>query len=168
MKNIFYILLVLFCCTNLFAESNQTTSSSQAFLPCIVSSITDGDTIRVINPSHQEQKIRIYGIDTPEPDQDYGPEATDRLRKLIDGKDVTLNVTGSDRYNRVVAIVMKDSVDIGLVLIKDGYAWAYRKYLDPGRLQKYVEAENYARNKKLGLWKNAGAVAPWDYRKSNR
>lgn len=168
MKNIFYALLVLFCCTNLFAENNQITSSANYILPCIVSSITDGDTIRIVTQSHQVKKIRLYGIDTPEIDQTYGPEATEKLRKLIDGKSIILDIKGTDRYGRTVAIVMKDSVDIGLVLIKEGYAWAYRKYLDPVRLQKYVEAENYARSKKLGLWKNAGAVAPWDYRNGNK
>jgi len=165
MKNIFYVLTVLLLCTNLYAENNQTSSSTQALIPCMVSSITDGDTIRVITPSQQEQKIRTYGIDCPEPGQDYGPEATERLRKLIDGQYVTLDVKDTDRYGRTVAIIMKDSVDIGLLMVREGYAWASRKYLGPAYLKKYIEAETYARNKKLGLWKNGMAIEPWVYRK---
>jgi len=160
MKNIFYTLVVFLLSTNLFAESNP-----QTLIPCMVSSITDGDTIRVITPSQQEQKIRLYGIDCPEPGQNYGPEATERLRKLLDGQYITLDVKDVDRYGRTVAIIMKDSVDIGLLMVKEGYAWAYRKYLRPEYLKKYIEAETYARNKKLGLWKNAMAIEPWVYRK---
>jgi len=67
-----------------------------------------------------------------------------------------------------VAIIMKDSVDIGLLMVKEGYAWAYRKYLGPAYLKKYIEAETYARNKKLGIWKNGMAIEPWIYRKGNK
>jgi endonuclease YncB( thermonuclease family) len=92
-------------------------ANSQYLSTGIVRSIVDGDTIWIIDSQKKEQKIRLYGIDCPEIDQAYGIEAAEFLKSLIDGQSVKLIITGHDRYDRVVAIVMKDSQDIGLKLI---------------------------------------------------
>ena len=63
MKHTILILLILF----LF------TSYSYAF-EGIVILISDGDTITVVNNGKPE-KIRLYGIDTPESKQAFGNEA---------------------------------------------------------------------------------------------
>lgn len=166
MKNIILFLVTILLFTNSIAEQNSTPAS-QSIITGTVRSVVDGDTLYIIDSSRNEQKIRIYGIDCPEPKQAYGTEAKEKLRSFIDGKTITLIVTGHDRYGRVVGIVLKDSVDVGLSLVKSGHAWAYRKYLGPEYLTKYIEAESYAKNKKLGLWEKGNAVEPWNYRRKN-
>lgn len=163
MKKIIFI--IFFIASIACANQQYPVASNASQTSGVVRSVVDGDTIWVIEDSQKEQKIRIYGIDCPEPNQDHGPEAEEVLRKTIDGKRVDLIITGSDRYGRVVAIIMKDGRDIGLYLVKNGHAWAYRKYLDGSHLKEYVEAENFARNKKLGLWKSGTAVEPWVFRR---
>jgi endonuclease YncB( thermonuclease family) len=46
-------------------------------------------------------------------------------------------------------------------LVKNGYAFAYRRYSD-----QFVQDEEYAKLNQLGLWKMKFDF-PWDYRKKN-
>lgn len=67
--------------------------------------------------------------------------------------------------------VTVDGVDLGLALIQQGYAWHFKKYQrtqpKPDRAV-YSEAEDAAREKRIGLWRDADPVPPWDWRKTNR
>ncbi len=47
-------------------------------------------------------------------------------------------------------------------MIANGYAWHYKKY---STNQLLAKAEINARKNKIGIWKNANAVAPWNFRK---
>jgi endonuclease YncB( thermonuclease family) len=57
--------------------------------------VVDGDTL-VVQIGSAQEKVRIEGIDTPEtvdprkPVQCFGPEASNRMKALITGKQVTL------------------------------------------------------------------------------
>ena len=46
--------------------------------------IVDGDTIQVIDSNGIKFKIRLLGIDTPEPKQRFGYESSLSLKKIID------------------------------------------------------------------------------------
>ena len=166
MKNIILFLVTILLFTNSVAEQ-KSIPDSRSIITGTVRNIVDGDTLHIIDSSRNDKKIRIYGIDCPEQKQAYGAEAKEKLRSIVDGKMITVIVTGHDRYGRVVGIVLKDSVDVGLSLVKSGHAWAYRKYLDPEYLSKYIEAEGYAKNGKIGLWEKGDAVEPWNYRRKN-
>lgn len=50
-------------------------------------------------------------------------------------------------------------------LIKAGLGWWYFSYSKDDSLGKIQES---AKNKKIGLWQDINAVAPWDYRKMKR
>jgi endonuclease YncB( thermonuclease family) len=47
-------------------------------------------------------------------------------------------------------------------MIKDGYAWHYKKY---SKDNSFAKAEQQARAGRKGLWNNNNAVAPWEFRK---
>lgn len=99
-------------------QADDTTTS----LVGVVSSVTDGDTIRM-----GEERVRIIGIDTPERGSCGFSESGQRLRELIDGR--TVSVVGSpgqarDRYRRLLGYVMVGEVDAGRVLIGEGHAVA--------------------------------------------
>jgi micrococcal nuclease len=59
--------------------------------------ITDGDTIIVLHNGKGE-KVRLNGIDCPERRQAFGTRARQFTSGLAFGKEITLRVTGRDRY----------------------------------------------------------------------
>jgi len=71
-----------------------------------VTHIMDGDTIGV-RSSGDYLKVRLLGIDTPESGKRCGSEASENMRRLALGKQVTLRVDPSqareDRYGRLLA-----------------------------------------------------------------
>lgn len=124
--------------------------------------VTDGDTLTVL-VNRQPVKIRLAEIDTPERGQPWGTRAKQALSDKVFGKEVGLRVVDTDRYGRTVAHVYLEGRDINREMVREGHAWAYRKYLrDPSLL----EDEAAARKAGVGLWSvpEAQAVPPWEWR----
>ena len=68
-----------------------------------------------------------------------------------------------DRYKRpVVWVYTIDGKDVSAEMLKAGMAWHYKQF---DKSKKYADLENYARKKKIGLWKDKKPVPPWEYRK---
>ncbi len=142
-----------------------------------VMQVKDGDTV-VISPIEGGQFFicRLYGIDAPEtshprfgqPGQPYGEEAKSELKKLILGQEVTVTLTGQKTYKREVCLIRKDEMDVNLEMVKRGYAWAYKQYLRRPYASEYIEAENEAREKRLGLWQDINPRPPWEFRRMMR
>jgi endonuclease YncB( thermonuclease family) len=136
-------------------------------LPVLIGKVTrviDGDTIDVLLSSGRV-RVRLNGIDAPERDQAGGKEATQWLHKRLLNQQVQLEPVSQDQYDRLVAIVHHAESNINLELVKQGQAWAYRRYL--GRSDKqFCAAEAKARRKQLGLWAASEAMnaAPWEFR----
>lgn len=126
--------------------------------------IVDGDTIDVRLDSGPI-RVRLYAVDAPEKAQPYGKEAAKALGSFIAGKQVEVEPISQDRYERMVGIVRMDEKNINSLMIRDGHAWAFRKYMKKadGPLCTF-EAE--ARQRKRGLWtlSKSERVAPWEYR----
>ena len=116
-----------------------------------VLSIGDGDTIRV-RQAGKALTVRLACIDAPETAQaPYGQQARRYLlQRLAIGREVTLNVKTTDRYGRSVAEVISDS-NINLALVEDGQAFAYRQYLGGCDAKAYLEAEERASRRRLGV-----------------
>ncbi len=129
--------------------------------------IIDGDTI-ILN----SEKIRFYGIDTPEKKQKCkdrnglsypcGEFATNELKKIISSGQLFCKKRATDRYGRSISICYVNGVDINSLMVKNGWALAYRKYS-----KDYIDEEKEAKDKKMGMW--AGKfIAPWRWRKLKR
>lgn len=132
-----------------------------------VVSITDGDTITVLDAQHQQHKIRLAGIDAPESKQPFGQASKKHLSGLVFNRDVTLDCGKTDRYRRQVCVVLVDGLDANLEQLKAGMAWWYRKYQGEQTAQQRVDyeaAEGVARAAGRGLWGDKEAVAPWEWR----
>ena len=129
-------------------------------------SITDGDTIKIVN-----KRIRLHGIDTPEKKQiciknskEYscGKEATIALIKKINKKKVVCKVQDKlDRYRRYIGVCFTGKINLNKWMVRNGYAVAYRKYS-----KDYIADENYAKKNKLGLW-SGSFIRPEKWRKIN-
>ena len=143
------------------ADSGQTTSQS---IPCRVVAISDGDTLTCLTNAKQQLKVRLHAIDAPEKQQAFGQQAKKHLSDLVYNQTVTLNITDTDRYGRTVADITLGSLNVNRQMVKDGYAWAYRRYGGT----RYAQEEKAARQAKLGLWRDEHPIEPSRWRKANK
>lgn len=134
--------------------------------------IVDADTIAVDGLPN----IRLYGIDAPEYGQscidgrharyDCGKVATAALARLFDRGDVWCEFerTGRgtvrhDLYGRILAVCGAGKIEANDHLVRNGFAWSYRK------MKPYRAAQSEAKAKALGVWAGSN-VTPWDWRKA--
>ena len=132
--------------------------------------ISDGDTITVLDNSNKEHKVRLMGIDAPEKSQAFGIEAKQTLSNYIYKKEVSVEYKKFDKYKRIVGKVTLDSQDICLKMIADGMAWHYTEYeKEQSKTDRelYREAEANARSGMIGLWQQADAINPSEFRNKN-
>lgn len=133
--------------------------------------VADGDTITVLSPQYEQFKIRLSGIDAPEKAQAFGHRSKEKMSDLVFDKPVTVEWTKRDRYQRIIGKVVVDNHDAGLALISAGLAWHYKKYekeQSPTDRERYAAAEVSARAARVGLWRDADSVAPWEWRAEKR
>ncbi|MBF0651283.1 thermonuclease family protein [Dysgonomonas sp. GY75] len=123
--------------------------------------VSDGDTIILLDSVNVQHKIRLYGIDCPEKKQDYGTKAADFTKGLCAGKNVTVEIEGTDIYGRILGIVYAGKVNINEELLKNGLAWRYKH----NKSMRYLELENQARKNELNIWSMKNPIAPWNFRK---
>lgn len=159
MKNTFLVISFLIC----------TIVSSQdipfEFHGKIVG-ISDGDTFKVLYQGKKEIKVRLNHIDAPEKGQPYANTAKKYASDLCFGKEVKIiRQKKKDRYKRIIAEVFLDNVNINKELVREGYAWHFKKYSSS---QEYAQIEMEARKNRKGLWQDKHPVAPWDWRKRKK
>jgi len=136
-----------------------------------VVSVTDGDTIKVLDNKNQEYKIRLTGIDAPEKKQPLSVASKKHLASIIGGKQVFVESSETDRYGRILGKVILDGMDVNLEQVKAGYAWWYRYYAKTQSVEdqsKYEAAELSAQEEQQGLWSDPHAINPYDWRKGKR
>lgn len=131
--------------------------------------VHDGDTLSVLLSGARMEKVRLYGIDTPEAAQRGGSEATAFTRDKAFLGEVELTVLDTDQYGRKVAIVrLPDGMLLNEELLRAGHAWVYRNYCREAICASWLLMEEEARRAKRGLWKDAKPQAPWEWRRKNR
>ena len=134
-----------------------------------VVSIGDGDTIGVLSGG-RTITVRLACIDAPEAAQSpYGQQARRYLQQRLPlGREVTLAAKTIDRYGRTVAEVISD-INIGLAMVEEGQAFAYRQYLSSCDEKEYLDAEYRASRHRYGVWQLEGGITrPWDFRRGRR
>ena len=131
--------------------------------------VIDGDSIEVAN-----KRIRLYGIDAPEIEQfsnnegvalECGKMASRFLENMIHDKKIHCVTLGTDRYRRIIAVCrlqIKDGNSINRIMVKQGWALAYRKFSSA-----YIDTEMEARQAQRGIWASR-FVKPWDWRRGMR
>jgi micrococcal nuclease len=154
--------------------TSTTAKKSQRIEEGIVERVADGDTVTVITANQTKLRIRMFGIDAPEtpkgtkfPGQPYGKEAEAYLKRLVEGKRVTVEIYGVDRYQRLLSTIFVDAKDINLAMIEAGLAEVYRgpESGNPYKPQ-YQAAEDTARSIKKGMWVQGDTYeSPRAYRK---
>lgn len=139
-----------------------------------VTRVVDGDTVDVESSDGAfKTRVRLLGIDAPEMTDPstghpahWADRATGYLRGRLTGRSVTLRlepIETRDKYGRLLAyIYLTDGDCINLDLVRDGQAYADRRFSHSWRPQ-YEQAENEARKKQRGLWKDLTELEmpPW-------
>lgn len=131
-------------------------------ISCKVVGITDGDTFTCLH-HRSPLKIRLQYIDAPELGQPFGQKAKQVLSQLAFKKQVQLQISGNDLYQRQLGVVWDGSRNLNLALVEQGMAWAYRQ-----TKQEYQQAEQIARQKQLGLWADKNPIEPAEWRAAKR
>jgi len=153
-----FVFLIFFFLTPKFLFS-ETFFGEVSFVP-------DGDTIH-LKKNFKKFKIRLYGIDCPEINQLGGVSAKRRVKELIFKKKVKVESKGYDRYGRVIGkVFIEGKIDLGLVLVTEGFCWWYKKYAKNNL--SLSKAELNARKKKIGVWGHNDPLPPWEWRKLRR
>lgn len=103
---------------------------AEAAAICLALVVVDGDTVRC-----GAERVRIHAIDAPETHScprnrvctPGDSQASKRaLAGLLEGRTVTIQRMGKDRYRRTVAKLTVEGVDVGCWMVANG--WAVERY----------------------------------------
>jgi micrococcal nuclease len=152
--------LMKFFITLLFPILSYTQTTAK------VVGIKDGDTIVVLLNDKTQQTLRLAEVDCPESGQAFGKNAKQFTSDAVFGKEITFEETDQDRWGRTIAkVYYDDNLYLSAEIIKAGMGWWYYRYSDDESLG---ELESEAKENKRGLWKDPHAIAPWEFRRSER
>lgn len=133
--------------------------------------VSDGDTVTALLPNKESIRIRMAGIDAPESKQDFGRRSRQLMSRLVKNRDVQIHVVDRDKYGRYVARLETSDGDVGIVMLEQGLARVYLKYvrnLSRDYQAAYMHAESQARSEGLGLWSDPRQIPPWEWRQQQR
>lgn len=141
--------------------SPNLASAKQYTITGKATSVVDGDTFRFLGQDQIIHVIRVWGIDCPEKKQKFGDRATSFLTSLIVEKPLRLLVKSKDKYGRLVCQVFHEDMDIGLTMVRMGFAW---HYVSITKNKALANAQAEAKRQQLGLWSDPDPTPPWVYR----
>ena len=123
--------------------------------------VIDGDSLEIVG-----RRVRLYGIDAPERDQECrrdgrnwacGQDAGVALRRKINGRAVNCEPIEFDQYDRILARCRVGGEDLNAWLVRNGWAVSFGSYRDD---------ENEARSNRQGIWVGE-FQRPWEWRRSH-
>lgn len=131
-------------------QGKNSAAPEVSVITSIVDYIVDGDTVEL----RGGERVRLIGINTPEMGQSYSAEAKNKLKELIEGKEVVLekDITDRDQYARLLRYIWLGDTLINLEMVRLGYANSYSYPPDIKYQDQIVAAEREAREKEIGLW----------------
>jgi micrococcal nuclease len=135
---------------DILKESGHFFVSREVFS---VSRVIDGDTVELSNG----ERVRLLGINAPELEEPFGEDAKNFLATLVEGKAVSLetDLREKDEYGRKLAFLFIEGRNVNVEVVRNGMAHTF----ELNKIYKHVndlkEAETYARNNQLGIWKKS-------------
>lgn len=129
--------------------------------------ISDGDTITVVIDGEQN-KIRLYGIDSPESGQDFGQAAKKAIKQIIGDRHIQIEQKGTDKYGRTIAMVYADGKSVNEIMVKGGYAWVYDQYCSENVCDEWRGYQSEAKSLKRAMWIRDDITPPWEWRREQK
>lgn len=148
--------------TPLFSGDSGHSRSETATVVRVI----DGDAIEV-DLDGWRYTVRYIGINTPETNRPsrgvefYGPEASARNRELVEGKTVRmeLDVSSTDRFDRLLRYVYVDDEMVNATLISEGFAVASAFPPDTKFADRFENIQIQAMENRRGAWATSPALA---------
>jgi micrococcal nuclease len=165
-RNLAVLSLIIVIAVSGCAQAQQSDSVK-------VYDVVDGDTID-IEYNGVNDTIRLLGVDTPEvhvetspseyknmpetPEsreclRNWGEKASSYMKQEVD-EELRIEVGGDERgsYGRLLAYVYAENntESLNYLLVEKGYARVYESDFD--QLQRFLDAEEAAREAEKGLW----------------
>ena len=128
--------------------------------------VSDGDSLHLELPDGERVRVRLYGIDAPEKDQECALAARKKLGKLIYDKKIRVEVLDVDKYGRYVGKVYAGARYVNRFMLKEGLAWHYKHYAADDEL--LAEAEARAKAAGRGIWATESPCRPRVFRSEQR
>jgi len=152
-------------------------------LLCLVIAVSDGDTLKVRchddDASASPRVVRLVAIDAPEITQPFGRRAKQSMSEMTLRKPVRLECREKKgRYGRDLCTAWVTpasctrpscelTLDAGHAMLTLGLAWWEARFAheqSPQRRGQYEFAQVEAKSKHAGLWRDADAMPPWEWR----
>ena len=173
-------LCLLFTTSPVSAQPAKAAPAPINTLEGLVVGVTEGDRITV-NSFGTEIHVRLYGLAAPQTakidkftgwykaGQPYAEDAFRALSIKVLHQKVKVEIRQSVLFKNdpkplAVAIVYLDGRNINLEMLSDGWAWAFKRFIEKGDLAHYLAVEKQARSKKHGLWLQDNPQPPWDFK----
>ena len=146
-------------------------------IPVAVRRIIDGDTVEIDQRSARGfLRVRLFGIDAPEIDQDGGWDSAYQLQDLLEGgDDLMLETIAFDQYGRAIGILYwrrqgrRRSINLGMVHSGHAFASTYHRSRAAVERLGFYRAERNARRHRRGVWAaGSDPVRPWEHRRETR
>jgi len=130
----------------------------------VVADIITGDML-IMERNGATMKVRLYGVDCPEPGQPFHEEAKQYVSEKFKGQTVNVSVFAIDSQQNPVALVFNTNGEsLSHLLVAEGMGWWDRRNASKDALLRRLNAEAITNG--VGLYSDATALAPWDYRDS--
>ena len=136
--------------------------SSELIQDLKVEKIVDGDTVYA-SLEGKVYKLRLTEIDAPERDQPFGRQSKVFLRELLKDGEFDANIDGKDQYDRYLARLYDNGIDINRKMVNEGMAWGYDFYVTD---KTFYKNQKSAQTKKKGIWSKRYPVPPWKWREA--
>ena len=161
------------------ATRHGVAAGSEPRLWGTVRAIGEGQQLTVDSPDRGELKVRLLGVELPEPPrsgpagasvegQPFGRQAAQYVRDLLLSRQVQLDTYGKDHAGRLLSVVWLGQINVNLTLVKEGLAWVTPS-LDVTNVRVALEvAERQAQVGKYGLWALPDPEPPWEFRKRHK
>ena len=127
--------------------------------------VADGDTITILDATNTQNKVRLNKIDAPEKSQAFGEVSRKHLASMVAGNVVKVEWTKKDKYGRILGDISIGTTNVNLRMVQHGLAWHFKVF---DNTTEFAQAETEARAKKIGLWRDANPIPPWDFRKQKK
>lgn len=130
-----------------------------------VTGVPDGDVIEVLRDGREHVKVRLYGVDAPERNQDFGLKAMQLTSSMVFGRDVEVTpVLIREASGAIPAIVRVGGETVNRRLVLFGLAWVKPDQCAVSECREWVKLQERAIAGEKGLWSQTMPIPPWEFR----
>jgi len=127
-----------------------------------ITSIIDGDTLKIKTGTLKTRKVRLIGINAPEKGECYFNESKEALKQITESKTINIekDISGLDKYKRLLRYIVainedpeEDNTQVNYYMIRNGFAFYVSSPPDNRYRDLFITAQRQAQADNLGMWK---------------